>query len=351
MTGLVNSWCGFHGDLEEVWLGDVYPDSFFDHFKPEVRDSFLQINEWTREDLSKIKQALEKHNVTVRRPAFNSIDDFLDSEDRLLRPPISPRDNTLVLGDHLYQLGLKYPKDPWQSSLNDYQQSGSTIIVEQNGPWACISPPCLVRFGKDIFVDYVYHEHVWGIVTEPLVELAKKFRVHISMFDGHSDCVFCPIEDKLLLSTDYKKDYSVTYPDWELYWLNNNPVRDRIVKTTGTGFYGWYVPGDIQQNKSFANHIEQFAKDWVGQSDETIFDVNLLKVNNSTIFSVGEDDEMNEFLSKRGYTVESFDFRCKTFWDSGIHCLTSDIRRSGSCPDFFPDNKNGPSLNWLLDNE
>jgi hypothetical protein len=351
MTGLVNSWCGFHGDLEEVWLGDVYPDSYFDHFTSDVRDAFLQINEWTREDLAKIKTGLEKHGVIVKRPAFESIDDFVDDTGRLLRPPISPRDNTLVLGDHLYQLGLPYNRDPWRHELDAYKKSGSTIFEEKEGPWACVSPPCLVRFGKDIFVDYIYHQHVWGLVAESLVELAKKFRIHISMFDGHSDCVFCPVEDKLLLSTEYKKDYSVTYPGWELYWLNNNPVRDRIVKTTDKGCYQWHVPGDVANNKTFAEHIDQFAKDWVGQADETIFDVNLLKVNDNTIFSVGEDDEMNEFLAKRGYNVESYDFRCKTFWDSGIHCLTSDIRRTGECPDFFPENKSGPGLNWLLDNE
>lgn len=347
----VNSWCGFYGNLEEVWLGDVYPDNYFDHFSNEVQDAFLQINEWTRSDLEKIKTALEKHNVIVQRPIFENIDDFVDSSDRLLRPPISPRDNTLVLGDHLYQLGLKYPKDPWRYIITEYQQSGSTIIEEKEGPWSCLSPPCLVRFGRDIFVDYIYHEHVWGMVAEPLVELSKKFRIHVSMFDGHSDCVFCPIEDKLLLSTEYKKDYSVTYPDWELYWLTNNPVRERIVKTTNQGFYGWYAPGKLSNNKAFSDHIEKFAKDWIGQSEETIFDVNLLKVNDNTIFSVGEDQELNEFLYRRGYNVETFDFRCKTFWDSGIHCLTSDIRRSGNCPNFFPYNKNTAGLDWLLDNE
>jgi len=350
MTGPVNSWCGFHGDLEEVWLGDTYPSNYYDHFKPEVRDAFAQITEWTQQDLAKISAGLERHGVTVRRPEFNSIDDFVDSQDRLMRPPIAPRDNTLVLGDHLYQLGLKYRRDPWQSVLDQYRQQGSRITVETEGPWACVSPPCLVRFGRDIFVDWIYHQHVWGMVTEPLVELARDFRVHISMFDGHSDCVFCPVEQNLILSTEYKDNYSQTYPDWEVYWLKDNPVRNRIVQTENAGFYQWYVPGATAGHREFAAHIEQFAQDWVGNYQETIFDVNLLKINHNTIFSVGEDQELFEFLHQRGYNVEVYDFRCKTFWDSGMHCLTNDIRRSGGCPDFFPGRGHN-GLDWLIDDQ
>jgi hypothetical protein len=346
---LVNSWCGFYGNLEEVWLGDCYPSNFYDHLDPPVRDAFYQITEWTKQDVKKIETALLAHGVKVRRPVLENINDFVDDNDRLLKPPIAPRDDTLVLGNRLWQLRSQYKKDPWQTALDEYRSSGSEVIVEKDGPWACLSPPCLVRMGRDIYVDYKYHEHVWGLVTEPLVELAKDFRIHVSMLDGHSDCVFCPIEKGLLLSTEYKKTYNKTYPDWEIYWLTNNPVRDRIVKTSG-GFFQWHAPISNTSVKAFGAHIEQYAQDWIGHSSETIFDVNLLKVNDNTLFSVGEDHELFEFLHKRGYNVEVFDFRCKTFWDSGMHCLTNDIRRSGQCPDLMP-NLGGPGLDWQMDSD
>jgi hypothetical protein len=344
---MVNSWCGFHGDLEEVWLGSCYPSNFYDHMDSEIRDVFYEITEWTEKDLSRIDLALKAHGVTVRRPNLNQIENFLDEDDRLLKPPIAPRDDTLVLGDRLWQLRNYYRHDPWQEFLDQYASSGAKIQIEKDGPWACLSPPCLVRMGRDIYVDWIYHKHVWGMITEPLVELAKDFRIHVSMLDGHSDCVFCPIESGLILSTEYKQAYNKTYPDWEVYWLLNNPVRKRIVNTTG-GFFQWHAPVANAGNKSFADHIQKYALDWIGQSEETIFDVNLLKVNDNTIFSVGEDHELFEFLHKRGYNIEVFDFRCKTFWDAGMHCLTNDIRRTGECPDFFPD-RGGPSLDWLHD--
>jgi hypothetical protein len=343
----VNSWCGFHGDLEEVWLGDCYPTVFYDHLDAAVRDAFYQITESTKQDLAKIESALTAHGVRVVRPSITHIEDFLDDDDRLLKPPIAPRDDTLVLGDRLWHLRSRYRKDPWQDVLDEYMASGSRIEIHKDGPWACISPPCLVRMGRDITIDYMYHEHVWGMVTEPLVELAKEFRVHVSMLDGHSDCVFCPLEKGLILSTEYKKTYNKTYPGWEIYWLTNNPVRERVVKTHG-GFFQWHAPFTQSQSKAFADHINQYAQDWIGQADETIFDVNILKVKDNVVFTVGEDNDLFRYLECKGYQIESFNFQCKTFWDSGMHCVTNDIRRSGSCPDFFPGAK-GPALDWQID--
>jgi N-dimethylarginine dimethylaminohydrolase len=169
------------------------------------------------------------------------------------------------------------------------------------------------------------------------------------MLDGHSDCVFCPLEKGLILSTEYKTTYNKTYPGWEIYWLTNNPVRERVVSTHG-GFFQWHAPFSQSQSKAFADHITQYAQDWVGQADETIFDVNILKVKDDVIFTVGEDDDLFRYLESKGYKVESFDFKCKTFWDSGMHCATNDIRRSGNCPDFFPG-QGGPALDWQIDGD
>ena len=46
---LVNSHCGFTA-LEEVWLGDVYPYSFYDHLPGAVKDAFYTITDWLMDD-------------------------------------------------------------------------------------------------------------------------------------------------------------------------------------------------------------------------------------------------------------------------------------------------------------
>jgi hypothetical protein len=344
--GLINSHCGF-APLEEVWLGDVYPASFYDHLPLAVRDAFYTITDWTKSDLAKIEKKLVELGVTVRRPEYCNIDDCLDSNNNLIKPAIAARDDTLVLGSTMYHLRNQFKHNPWQKYLDQYRASGSTVYEHKDDAWACISPPCMVRMGKDLYVDWIYHEHVWGMVTEPLVNLAKEYRVHISMIDGHSDCVFCPVREGLILTTDYKTSYDRTFPGWHIHNINHKNRSKPL--NMGGGFHQWEVPDvKIGANKEFQQHVQTKAQDWIGSYIETVFDVNLLIVDNNNIISIGDDDETFDFLHRQGFNVHAFDFKCRNFWDGGMHCLTNDIRRTGPQPDFFP--ARGPTrLDWLLD--
>lgn len=343
---LVNSHCGFT-KLEEVWLGDVYPASFYDHLPGAVKDAFYTITEWTKEDLLKIETKLVELGVTVSRPEYHSIDNCIDDNGNLLKPVIASRDDTLVLGNHMWQLRNQFKINPWAEHLERYRASGAIVEEHADGPWGCVSPPCLVRLGRDIYVDWIYHQHVWGMVAEPMVELAKDYRIHVSMIDGHSDCVFCPVREGLILTTDYKKTYNKTFPNWEVHNINHANRAKPL--NMGGGFHQWHIPDSkIGANKEFAQHIQQKAQDWIGSYIETVFDVNLLIVDDKNILSIGDDEETFEFLAKKGYNVHAFDFRCRNFWDGGMHCLTNDIRRVGECIDFFPE-RGHPRLDWLVD--
>jgi hypothetical protein len=344
---LVNSNCGFE-PLQEVWLGDVYPASYYDHLPSAVKDAFYTITDMAKTDLAKIENKLVEFGVTVQRPVYHSIDDCLNENDNLLKPAIAPRDDTLILGNSMYHLHNQFKRNPWQHCLDLYRSSGADVHEYQDGPWACLSPPCLVRLGKDIYVDKIYHEHVWGMITEPIVELAKNYRVHISELDGHSDCVFCPVREGLILTTEYKKSYNNTFPGWEIYNINHKD-RKKPLNMGLAGFYQWQLPDQkIGANKEFQQHIQTKAQNWLGSYMETVFDVNLLIIDDHNIMCVGDDDETFEFLHSRGYNVHAFDFRCKNFFDSGMHCLTNDIRRAGNCVDYFPE-RGKSGLDWLID--
>jgi hypothetical protein len=351
MSKLINSHNGFD-PLEEVWLGGTYPAEFYEHLDGPVRDAFQTITEWTNEDLSKIHKALEEHGITVRRPEYGSIDDCIDSNGNLYKPVVAPRDETIVIGNTMYHLRSNFKKNPWQGALDHYYANDEDVREYEEGtPWACVAPPCVVRVGKDIYIDYVYHEHVWGMVTEPLVELAKDYRVHVSMIDGHSDSVFCPVNEGLILTTEYKETYNKTFPNWNVHHITHSNRATPVELAIPHGFHRWNIKDDrIGANNEFAHHIEEKAQEWVGDWEETVFDVNLLILDDKTIFSVGEDEDTFEFLTKQGYNVHAFDFRCRNFWDAGMHCLTNDIRRKGECQDYFPD-RQGPYLDWLVDDE
>ena len=72
---MINSNFGFT-PLKEVWIGDCYPESYYDHLPNDVADPFRQITEWTKEDLNKLQKFLEGKGIIVQRPVFESIDDY-----------------------------------------------------------------------------------------------------------------------------------------------------------------------------------------------------------------------------------------------------------------------------------
>ena len=55
MINVHNNW----DPLEEIWLGDTWPASFYDNLEGEIKDSFYQITEWSKEDLNVIQKKFE----------------------------------------------------------------------------------------------------------------------------------------------------------------------------------------------------------------------------------------------------------------------------------------------------
>ena len=98
---MINSNFGFT-PLKEVWIGDCYPESFFDHLPNDIADPFRLITEWTKQDTNALQKFLEERNIIVRRPVFDSIDNHLDNKDNLVKPPVTPRDHCFVFVNFIY---------------------------------------------------------------------------------------------------------------------------------------------------------------------------------------------------------------------------------------------------------
>lgn len=341
MQNRVNSYTGFQ-PLREVWLGDCYPEQFYSHFPTDVQEAFGVITEWTKNDLNKIQAALESFGVKVRRPEFtNSVDDYVD-QDILLKPPITPRDQSMTLGTEFYHLRSKYRVDPWKKQIQDFVDHGVKVHEQSDGPLSCLYPPSVVRVGKDIYVDYDTHQHVWDFVSPTLLEWAKTSRVHIASTGGHSDGVFCPVAPGIIVATHYLKQYNQTFPDWEVFHLPHRGL-------SRNGYFGkWHVDNNsVMNNKNFADHVNQYALDWVGNFRETVFEVNMLVIDQHNVLAIKEEPKLFEWLAKRGINVTLCDFRCRGFWDGGLHCLTTDIVREGGCENYFSDRPDLNYLNWL----
>ena len=168
----------------------------------------LTITEWTKQDTNALQKFLESRNITVRRPIFDSIDDHLDDNDNLVKPPVTPRDHYFVLEKTLYSLHNKLAKDPWHHTLDQYVANGYDVQYPKDKPVNCLCPPAICRIGSDLFIDNESHKHIWGFVCQWMIDQSKDYRINICNTQGHSDGVFCPVAPGVIVSSHYKSNYN-----------------------------------------------------------------------------------------------------------------------------------------------
>ena len=368
---VVNSHNGWD-PLEEVWLGDVWPKSFYDDLEPDIRDAFHLLTDMTKEDLDNTQKFLEDWGVIVRRPFIdeNRKDLYLNRQGKLFKPPISIRDTNCVIGNTLYSSSpYNYDAGCWEHVLKEYRKDPD--VQFKTRPW--IIGPSTTRLGRDIMFDRnmcpEYLESQWDQATKNRYlhndwvrwkqmypkAFEKDYRCHYTTNGGHSDGCFAPLRPGLILTTKYFKDYDLFYPGWDRISLADptysivsqgktmNQLRhmsdsdwlafEQRALTAATG--KWTLPGDVAP--TFNEYVNKYCKSWVGNYLETYFEVNVLVLDPNNILCIGPHDSVFKALEGYGIKAHITPFRTRTFWDGGMHCITLDIRRRGELQDYFPE--------------
>jgi len=332
-----NSW----DKLEEIWLGDVWPEHFYDDLDPEVKDAFYKLTEITKEDLNIIQKKFEEFGVTVRRPTFKEKENYIiPGVNKLSKPPITPRDEGCVIGDTLY---LNYGgKNPWEDVVTNYDKDKVIITNELEKHLMSAN---IARIGRDIIFDHLYttepDEHYFKRLQHLIDEFGDNYRIHFTMNGGHSDGCFATPKPELLLCTEYFSDYDVFFPGWKRINLREPTyAKSRFVNKSGSsaGWKKWHIADDGKFiSPHFNSYLENYCLDWIGDYTETYFEVNTVMLDEKNIMCLGEHEELFKEFERNGITPHVVPFRARTFWDGGLHCLTLDIRRQGELVDYFPD--------------
>jgi hypothetical protein len=334
----INSHNGW-SPLEEVWLGDVFPSHWYNHLSPDVRDVFHRLTEMTQQDLNVIQQTIEKFGVVVRRPEFKSIDDYLNDQDILQKPPIAPRDEHVVVGNTLYKVDTMDPS--WDHVIDQYRLDTQCQI--KWSPSQFIHGANLVRVGRDIVIDhdpevtnYVYNNDF------------PDYRVQTVNNGGHIDGCFSILKPGLILANHYYDEYEETFPGWEVIFLDNPTYHDHQINGRKIGpITGDLIPYPLFNGKfwetsmvggtrTFNEYVVKHALDWVGDYRETYFELNCLVIDEQNVIMLAQNDKLARDLQKHGITVHWVPFRTRSFWDGAMHCLTVDIRRRSTIVDYFP---------------
>jgi hypothetical protein len=322
--------------LKQAIVGRCYTESFFDPIKDiETRESLQQIAIETEEDFKNIVHTLENFDVTVARPSIDknlTIMDFIDQHGNIdyatarsftliPRPPMQPRDSVLIVGNQA--VGSTGEIKCFDSLVS------SPITYLSNQQY--FDAPLVTPVGDTLIVDCRDHDFLHNLIKQ----LFPGYKVKPVYIGGHNDAVFCLPRPGIVVGTYHADNYQETFPGWEVYHLENQSWDAipgwRKIKHNNIG--KWWTPESIS-NPAFSEFVNSWLTDWTGYVQETVFDVNMLSINESTILVNNYNQSLFEFFKKRNIEPIVVNFRHRFFWDGGIHCVTSDLYRQGEIENY-----------------
>jgi hypothetical protein len=377
--------------LKVCVVGRSYPPEFYSWITvPHVRSLFEKIATETEEDFQALIKKLEEFGVEVLRP---DIAGTALVDGKYLKPPMTPRDYTAMVGTTYYHNKYKQYTSPIQKIYNDvrdpswpecasinsfyklpqwiqdecinvhgfqqqlgiqkaenYVSNGYDKIIERIKKEGnvikydvdySINGAMISRVGKDLFFGTEEYSQDQVQLKLKMDSEFPNTRNHIINTGGHSDAVYCPVAPGLIFSLDDVPSYADTYPGWDVIYLPKqdwSPVVPFIeLKDKNSG--KWWIPG-FEHNQDVIDIVEQWLGHWTGYVEETVFDINMLIINPKNVIVFNYNKQVFDALERFGITPHIVPFRHRFFWDGGIHCVTSDLHREGTMQDFFPGRKN-----------
>lgn len=393
----VNSWDEFQ-PLEQVVVGSFYDSSFFEDIKnPRIRDVLVKIADETNEDIEYFKQQIKSHNIDVLQATprelgyHDNILEYVDIEGRMgltkhngasgivkpnliPAPPLEPRDHMVVLGnkilitdpvdnvrgyckkfkqwfgeqyvdDSLFEGKVKFTRNKdggtmqnviklfdLPDNLNDLSEKQQKEIYNKHKAIGFCSPN-ITRIGKKCFVDVLQ--------TKDSVPFLKsnypEFNYEQIELGGHNDGIFTVVKPGLVFASNFlvEQNYQHIFDKWQIEFFDD-PNWDKVVnfgKMKHQNLGKWWVP-EQEENDDFINFVEYFLHNLTGQVDETLFDLNILVLDDRYVVVNSHSDYLFEVLKKHNLEPIVCPLRHRFFFDGGWHCLTLDVKRKGGQIDY-----------------
>lgn len=288
-----------------------------------------RIAQETEEDYQKLVELLGTFGVESLRMELADNIEAYRSNDRYLPPPMCPRDYMSMIGNKFYFESSHFNHE-YRHILDRISLEGNEIIYDQG-----INGASTTRVGKDLYFGTTLGTTV--VDNGQYADLFPEYRTHVIDTQGHSDATFCPVKPGLIVSLHDVPTYRDTFPDWEVVYL---PAQSwgaipEFQKLKNINRGKWWVPGE-ELNGEFTDYVESWLGHWVGYVEETVFDVNMLVVDEHNVICNNYNEQVFAAFDRHGVKAHVLNFRHRYFWDGGLHCITSDVNRIGAQKDYFP---------------
>ena len=324
----IKGYASFH-PLKHCMVGSGFHIEWFKEFfsDKKILDPLQRIAEETEEDFLELSSILTKAGVEVHRPELK-IEKYNSLRD-IYRPPMTPRDHFGVIGEKFY--AVQYAQG-YSNVLKKIKKDQLFIKPKDTAYTGTIDTASILRAGKDL---YWGHDPKYGDPTEYVNMFEQEgFRVHLLEREYHSDAVISLIKPRVAISIHDVADYKKTMPDWEVLLIDDNPsIPGDWIDFKSVVKGRWWIKQE-ENNAVLAKFIDKWLGDWVGYVAESVFDVNMLSIDQNTVICNNYNKSVFNFLKKHKVEPVIFNFRHRHFWDGGVHCITQDLYREGTQEDY-----------------
>jgi len=219
---------------------------------------------------------------------------------------------------------------PYKTLEKFIKDSGNEIIYDQY-----LNTASIIRVGKDLFfaLGNIVTKMREDIFMNKWRKLFPDYNIHPVSIPGHSDGAMCAVKPGLIIALKNAETYAQTFPDWEVVtlkgesWKKVEPFIKKKLKTAGR----YWVP---DADDSFYDYVNEWMDDWVTYVEETVFDVNMLVIDEKNVVCNNVNKKVFDAFERHGITPHIVNMRHRYFWDGGLHCITSDIHREGERKDY-----------------
>ena len=134
------------------------------------------------------------------------------------------------------------------------------------------------------------------------------------------------------------KDFDKFFPGWDKMIIKhpNNfeqqyPKEYQKFKNQGSGGIirsnmNWHIDNEMD-NKPLVDFVDIYLKEWIGYMEESIFEINMLSLNEKTILSLNYQKEVHNKLKSVGIEPYILDLDTDTF--GIVVCIVLQLIRIG----------------------
>jgi hypothetical protein len=380
-----------HGQLRAVLLGTFFLPEFFSKIEnPKVREPLMRMANEINEDLENFDKLLRSHGCKVLRAeqpvGFLDIEkvyipptqvrnnhavvgtrmyqtnrDFKHSSNNILTNYCSDIVDLVDINEEFFfkkmseaksnynqDLDILYSKSKYDelagSSWPDYYdyvkgvrsietninreiQSFKSVLEYETKELGPLQGPNIINTDDILYVDSnEYCDYATWLRDRiqdprPIIQFTSKA--------AHVDGCFAILGPNTILGIDPLIDYAGLFPDHKLIPLSQDssiPTIKEFKLMSDKVNGSWWLAGE-EHNDDLIEYVGKYLNSWAGYISESVFEVNVLSLNEKTVFVTDISPDLEKQLNSLGIECILVPWRHRFFLDGGLHCITLDLYR------------------------